>query len=358
MKKQYSKLSLVFLLLVGTVDSLYATFQERSKTLHRTMEVNADALVRIENAFGDLNISSWDQNEVVIDVVITVNGRSSKSVQEKLDAIDVEFSLEPSRVEAVTRVEEGWGFKWFSSNSINYKIDYTVKLPLSNSVDIKNDYGSIRLNRLKGHAKIRCDYGKLIIGELLAEDNELSFDYTSNSSFDYIESGSINADYSGFDLEEAGKIRLNADYTNAYFHKIGQLDFKNDYGKIEIDAVAVLRGSGDYLTISCGSVHQQLELQNEFGLIRVNHIYPEMREVQIDASYTGIQLGIDSQWAFDYTVDLEYASFKSTVPLEHTVERIKSTEKFFSGKSFDRPNNATLKITSEYGSVKFNATNP
>ena len=50
------------------------------------------------------------------------------------------------------------------------KINYTIKMPVNNSLNLNNDYGAINLNKLDGKATINCDYGKLIIGELNSND--------------------------------------------------------------------------------------------------------------------------------------------------------------------------------------------
>ena len=351
---KFFRITLVFLILLGVKNSIYA--QESSKKIHKEIEVNADALIQINNAFGDLNITSWDQDKVVIDVLITVNGRNSKSVEEKLNTIEVFFLLSPEKVVAETKIDEGWSFKWFSSNS-SYRIDYTIKLPKTSSADLTNDYGTIRLNSLEGKARINCDYGKLIIGELYAADNILNFDYTSNSSIEYIKGGIINADYSGFDIEKAGQIKLNADYTNAYFNSIETLEFNNDYGKLITDNIGTLTGSGDYLTLKCGVLNNRLSLENEFGLINIKQIEPSVESMFIDAEYTSINLGINLDWSFSYEIDLEYSGLRSSLALEHSIENSKSTEKYYKGTFNPRNTLSTLKITSKFGSVKLNPSN-
>ena len=357
MKIKYYKLSFLLFFLLVAENMLFANLQESSKKIHKDIVVNPDALVEIDNAFGDLNISSWDENKVIIDVLITVEGRNSKSVQEKLDAIDVLFSLSPEKVIAKTKIEDHWSFKWFSSNAINYRINYTVKLPKSNSVNLTNDYGTIRLNRLEGQATISCDYGKMILGDLNATNNLLNFDYTSNSTIDFIKGGIINADYSGFEIEQAGEIELNADYTNASFDLVNFLSFKNDYGKLITENIGTLRGKGDYLTLKCGTVTEQLSLDNEFGLIQVKQIKPSVKSVEIDAEYTGVQLGIDEDWSFSYEINLDYAGFRSTLPLDHSIENSRITEKYYKGIYNQSNSLSTLKITSEYGGVKLNPSN-
>ena len=141
--------SIFLFILLGTYSATYAQ-ESNKKEFHKEIEVQADALIEIENQFGDLKITSWDENRVVIDVLITVKGASSRRVQEKLDEIDVYFSLQPDHVIAKTQIEENWSLKFFKSARIQYRIDYTIKLPRSSKVDLTNDYGSIALNALRG----------------------------------------------------------------------------------------------------------------------------------------------------------------------------------------------------------------
>src|SRR5690606_38398151 len=100
---------------------------------------------------------------------------------------------------------------------------------MSNSVDLSNDYGSINLDRLEGHAKINCDYGKITTKELMADNNLISFDYTNNSYFEYIKSGKINADYSSFTVAKTKDLDINADYTKSMVEIGENVSYTCDY---------------------------------------------------------------------------------------------------------------------------------
>ncbi|MDG1762135.1 MAG: DUF4097 family beta strand repeat-containing protein [Flavobacteriaceae bacterium] len=350
------KFKFLGILLIGTSFSLFA-IQNTSKELHKEIDVNPDVVVEIQNQFGDLNISSWDQNKVVIDIIISVKGINQKRVNEKLDEINVDFFLSPERVSARTRIDEGWGFKWLNSSKLSYQIDYNVKIPKSSSVDLDNNYGTILLNELHGQAKISCDFGKLVLGDLHHENNSLSFDYTSNSTIDFLKGAEIHADYSSFEVLEAGKISLVADYTNSTFNTLDHLEFKNDYGKLNVDRINQLIGRGDFLTLRLGTLYKNLELNQEFGSIRVAHVKPSADSITVDAEYTGINLGIDSEWEFNYKINLEFASLKSKIPLNHTTTREHSIEKTYKGYYKNENSSHNLHIKSEFGSVKLNPTN-
>jgi hypothetical protein len=345
------RFNLLGLLFLATALHLNAA-QSNSKEIHREIAVNPDVLVEIKNQFGDLNISSWDENKVVIDVLVTVKGSNQKRIDEKLEEIEIVFNLSPELVSVRTQIEEGWGFKWFNSGKLRYKIDYSVKLPRSSSVDLENDYGTLLLNELYGRAKISCDYGKLLIGDLHHENNLLSFDYTSNSTVDFIKGGEIRADYSGFEIMEAGSISLEADYSNSKFLTIERLGFKNDYGKLSIDQINTLEGRGDFLTVQVGTLYKRAELNQEFGSIRIDHINPTANLISVDSEYTGITLGIDPEWDFTYKINLEFASLKSAYPLQHLIQREQSTEKTYKGYSKNETSTNSILIESEFGSVK------
>jgi hypothetical protein len=335
--------------------SLYA-IQTKTKEIRREIEVDPKVEVVIKNQFGNLTISSWDQNKVIIEVKITVKGNNQKRVNEKLDQIDVEFDLSPKFVSAKTKIDEGWGYKWFNSNRLRYQIDYHVKLPKSSAVDLNNDYGTIVLNELEGSAKISCDYGKLLIGDLHHQSNFLSFDYTSHSTIDFINGGEINADYSGFEVLEGGKITLNADYTHSKFDKIDSLGFRNDYGKLRVEEINTLFGAGDFLTLQIGQLDKNLNLNLEYGNARVDRVNPSVQKIVIDSEFTGITLGVDPMWEFTYNINLEFAHLKSNLSLKHLIVREQNTEKSYSGYLTNKNTTNRLQIESEYGAVKLKQT--
>jgi len=327
-----------------------------TKKIHKEIEVSKDALIEIDNSYGDLNITSWDQDKVVIDVLITVKGKNSKKTQKKLNAIDVSFSLSPEKVMAETKVETGWSFGWFyigygSFPSKKYRVDYNIKLPKTCSVDLTNDYGVIRLNTLEGKANISCDYGQLIIGELMADNNILDFDYTSNSSIEYIKGGTIKADYSGFTIEKAEDIDLIADYTNSNIVEVTNLDYNCDYGNITIDNVTNLVGEGDYISHRIGNVLGSLEIDADYGSIKIDRIKSSAKNVFIEADYTGIKMGYENDYSFNFNVNLRYASFNAADELTIRNRDVQNSSKKYSGFHGSENAGNTVNINADYGGV-------
>ncbi len=328
-----------------------------TKKIHKEIQVSKDALIEIDNSYGDLNITSWDQDKVVIDVLITVKGENSKKTQKELNNIDVSFLLSPEKVMAETKIDMGWSFGWFyfgygSFNSEKYRIDYNIKLPKTSSVNLTNDYGTIRLNSLEGKANISCDYGQLIIGELMADNNILEFHNTSNSSIEYIKGGTIKADFSGFTLEKAEDIYLIADYTSSNIVEVTNLNYNCDYGNITIDNVTNLEGEGDYITHRIGNVSGSLEIDADYGSIKIDRIKSSAKNVCIEADYTDIIIGYENDYSFNFNINLQYGSFNADDELTIRKTDVQNSSKKYLGFHGTENSGNTVNINSDYGGVK------
>lgn len=326
----------------------------KEKRIKKEYTVNVDAKLVINNSYGNVNMVSWNENRIVIEVHVKTNGSDEERVQDKLDEIDVRFEGSASYVSAKTMFEKSSSRSWWNSwknNNVNMEINYTVKLPATNMIDISNDYGGINLDRLEGNAKINCDYGKITIGELLAEDNYLNFDYTKNSTIGYMKSGRINADYSSFVLERGGDIELNADYSKSEFGQIQNLNYNCDYGSvITADSKDVI-GRGDYVSAKIGVVHGDLNINADYGSIRIEELAADAGDVVIQSDYTGIKVGYSSQYDFTFNIKLEYAGLSGKENLTFNKERRESSEKYYEGYHGNSSSNNNVNINSEYGGV-------
>jgi hypothetical protein len=330
---------------------------EKSKTIKKEFKVNSDALVRLNNRYGNLNITTWNKNRVEIEVKITVKGNDLEDVENKLATIDVSFNASTSLVEAETIFDNNrkgnWSW-WKKNKNTNYQINYIVKMPVSNDADLDNDYGDIYLDKLDGRADINCDYGKISIGELTHNDNRINLDYCSRSTISYVKGADVNIDYSKIAIEKSDKILLNADYSTVNFTELTDLNFNTDYGSITVDDATNVSGNGDYTSMRFGTIRKSLKLDSDYGSIRVKNLAKDFDSVDIKSQYAGIRIGTDSNNNFSFVLDLQYAGFKrndDNIELFKSV--VKSTKKHYEGVFGKGNSSSKIKIRSQYGSVSF-----
>ncbi len=354
--KLYYKL-IVFLLLPTLIFANNGKFKgkyTKEKTIKKEFNVSSDALLKIDNSYGNVDVATWNENRTVIEVRILTNGNDEKKVLEKLDEITVKFSATNSLVSAETIFSDskGWNL-WGSNNNVSMEINYTIKIPMTNSVELDNNYGAISIKKLMGNSKIDCDYGQLIIGELLGGTNLLNFNYTNNSTIGYMKSGKIYADYSSFILEKAENIEVFADYTDTEILEANNLIYICDYGKITVKKINNLNGNGDYITTRIGSVTGSVKIDSDYGSIGIERLTNTARNVTINSNYTSVKIGFEAGYEANFELDINYASFNG----EENVTLTKSVDDrtSLSMKGFIINKNSTNKVTikSNYGGVTF-----
>ncbi|HKK12859.1 MAG TPA: hypothetical protein VJ945_08495 [Flavobacteriaceae bacterium] len=352
-------LFLIPTLVLGSTNEKWNGKYTKEKTVKKEFTVNRDALLKVDNSYGNIDIVTYDGNTVFIEVHIKTNGNNEEKVQKKLDDIHIEFNGTSSLVEARTKFSKSsnsW-WNWGKNNNVNMEVNYTIKLPISNSVDLSNDYGSINLDKLEGRATISCDYGKITTKELMADNNVLNFDYTHNSYFEYIKSGKINADYSGYTVGKTKNLKISADYTKSVIEVAEDVDYNCDYGSIHIEKANNVMGNGDYLTTRLGDIYKNVSLKADYGSIEIKQMTANAGNLSVQSDYTGITVGYNSGYNFDFEIDLEYASLRDKDELEISKQKIESTNKYYAGYYGNANSGNLIKIDSEYGSVSLKKIN-
>ena len=354
------KFNLLVILLILSQTTLAETVwngrHTKEKIIKKEYSVNRDALLKINNSYGNINIITYSGNTISIEVKIKTNGNDLKKVEEKLENISVDFQASSNIVSAKTIFQKNKSYSWWSwgkNTNVNMEINYLIKLPISNSVDLNNDYGSINLDRLEGQAKISCDYGKITTKELMADNNYISFDYTNNSYFEYIRSGKIIADYSGFTVAKTNNLEIKADYTKSVVEIAEDVSYNCDYGSVTIEKANNVRGNGDYLTARFGEVYKNIQITSDYGSIKIDRMTANAANVSIDSDYTGVTIGFDASYQFNFDIKLEYASLRGADDFQFTKKREQSSDKYYQGYYGDGNTHNLIKIASDYGSITF-----
>lgn len=332
-----------------------------SKEIRRNYQVSPNALLEIENKYGEIDITTWDQDKVEMVVTLKTNGNDKEAVQKRLEELDVIFKNSPSRVSAKTYLESSRNsfFSWFrGSGNVNIEINYKIKAPVGINLNLENDYGSVNIDRLEGNANISVDYGQLLVGELMGDDNVIEMDYTRNSKFGYIRKGSIEADYSDYTIEEAGMLNISADYSNTKVRKVEFLEFSCDYGSIDVGQVKNIKGDGDYLSTTIDSVYGSLDLNLDYGSATIRQMMRNMESLTINSDYTTLKIGYfpDSSWR--YRLNSSYAGIRGIdqAAFNNLKQHQSGSKRYYEGYH-NSDSGAVVTIDASYGGINFSPIN-
>ncbi|WP_281233370.1 hypothetical protein [Flavobacterium gelatinilyticum] len=347
MKKHYNLLILLLLIpFLGFSND--DTYISKQKSIKKTYIVNSNAGIDIDNKYGNISVSTWDEDKIDLDITIKVNGPNENWVNERLNSIDVDITALKGLVSAVTNIGNS-SLKSRGSNN-SFEINYVVKIPKNGSVKLINKYGNISTLNLEAATDINCKYGKVTLGKLNGPNNQIEISYCQNSSIDYIKTGNIDAKYSGLKINDSGNLNLNASYTDVNLNEGQNIKYDCNYGTFKFQKINSLNGSGNYLTISIGEVSSNLNFDTNYSKINIGTMSDKAGNVSINSGYTDISLGYAVNYAFDFDISARYSNIKHDNNLEVSVSEIKSNSKRISGY-YKKKGQNKVNITSHYGNI-------
>lgn len=358
LKIHYKLLSILLLLptlLFAEVTECNDAITSRERVIQQSYSVTNNATLKVNNRFGNVDIITWEENTIEFDILIKVSGNDEDKVIDRLERIDVDFSATNSLVSAITKIgknESKW-WNWGKKMNLQLEINYVIKIPITNSIDITNDFGSVSVDTLKGKAIINCDHGNITTKELMAENNELNFDHTKDCYFEYINSGTINADFSGYTVAKAKNLKINADHTASHIEAAENISYNCDFKSLKVDNVNNITGNADHLALIIGNVYKNASVTSDFGSIKIGKIASNAQNININGEHAGISIGYDSAYNFNFDITLEHASIRNADDFNYTKRIIKSSNKYYKGNYGEVGSESLVRINSEFGSVTF-----
>jgi hypothetical protein len=141
---------------------------EKSKTYSKSYPVGSGDKISLDNSFGEMKISTWNKNEIKVEVTITVKANTDEYAQKLIDVISIEDGKTGSEIFFKTHLNHNKnkrddGDKKEGRNT-SFKINYTVYLPATVTLDASNDFGPMSISDFEGAATLTSKFGSLTAG--------------------------------------------------------------------------------------------------------------------------------------------------------------------------------------------------
>ncbi len=149
MQKYKSILAVTYLLLFITTVS-YAG--ELKLIDEKTFSVGKGEKLELKTAFGDVEITSWNKNEV--SVKIYGNKRAEKKLSFNIERTDYGVLVESEKNDEI----RNW-FNWFSG----YSLKYEIKVPVEYNTFVKTAGGDVTVSGINGGSELTSSGGDITI---------------------------------------------------------------------------------------------------------------------------------------------------------------------------------------------------
>ncbi len=303
--------------------------QERIKNYSKSYSVDANDKLVIDNKYGKVTVNTWNKNEIKVDIQIKGDASDDDTAQKMIDAVNISDSKDGDVVSFRTNFSNSSGSIWNLFNNMNnhhkVEINYNVYMPSTIALDMKNRYGSVVLPSLSGKVVLDNSYGSLTAKALTNPSNELNFRYYE-----------VN-------IEELNGGELNLSYGSLKLGNVGRLEANVNYAPIDIGKLA-----------SSGSLNVRYG-----GGIKINEISKALKNLDINSTYSSVNIGLRGDESFDFDVTVKYNSFNyddnrvkvtSKTPSDET--RGYRPTKNYKGYVGNSNSNCKISINSTYQSVK------
>jgi hypothetical protein len=151
-----------FLGMANTGDNI-----EKKRTISRSYSVGPDDKLSIENSFGNITVSTWDKNEIRVDIEIGVRANSDERAQRMMDEISVSDHQGGKEIYFKTEIGNmGRGKNNHNDDGRKFYIDYKVSMPAKNPLRIENSFGKINIPDFEGNASLTSKFGELTTGKI------------------------------------------------------------------------------------------------------------------------------------------------------------------------------------------------
>lgn len=276
-------------------------------------------MTSLYNKYGKVNVKTWQNNSVKIDITIVVNAKDQREADRTFDRVKVNFLSTPGYVKAETIIEPT--NDWFP-NDCGYQINYEVWIPNGNQLDLKNKYGNSWVASMKGKLLAEIKYGDLRT-EALYNDADLNVSngkvwiarvnnisgQVSYSSLSVVEANDVQLDskYSEMKVDKAAKLRITSKYDDFTFGNVDELRLQTKYAVMRLTNARSAYITAQYSDVDIATVRQVLDTDICYGSLDVASLSRNFTDANIVAKYTPVVIGVERGAYFSFDAEANNA---------------------------------------------------
>ena len=283
----------------------------KKKTINKSYNVGPDDKLEIENQFGNVKVTTWDQKQITVDIEIGVRASSEEKARDIMEELDVKEVQSGHIISFKTKVGEihnnDGKHHGKDDEDRSFYIDYVVRMPATNRLMVENSFGKTEISDFKGLVNLTSKFGSLSTGRL---ENVDAIDV------------------------EFGKAYI-AEVTN------GKVIFKfNKESRI-------------------GKVNGNVKISSEFSHNVQFNVADNIQDLAVSESYSTVRMVVTKSLSAQFNVHTSFGSFHNESEFNIREKREDSDsgphfDKDYSGQAGD--GKAMIKIKSSFGTVRLSYT--
>jgi hypothetical protein len=298
-------ISLIFL----RFSSLAAQNESEIRTITKTLPVDKETSLELNNKYGAIHITSWNKDSVAVKAEIKAYASNQDKLYKMFDGITINITDTKYQIRVQTNFTQNLNmlfesFKGMTSKLISYdsrvEINYYVCIPEYINLKMDNKYGDVTIEDTKGKATISISNGSFKANSLGSESSvTLVFcDATINT----FSSGKITASFSDLTIGETGDLVINSISSRYQIERATIILVESKRDKFFIDNIDVLKGNSYFTDFKIGNLKREIDLTTRYGNVGADLIERRFESVNINSGYSDISLRFDQGASYNFEI--------------------------------------------------------
>lgn len=145
--------------------SIASVFSQNEEVIKKQLSLDRNGVVMLENINGSVHIEIWNENEVYVEAIKSVERGNSQRRQEAMENTRVTIVERGGDIRIRTRLPEENSSLWkrIFGNSVDVKVEYFLKIPSWAELDIQTVNGAIDLTGGEGAYELQTVNGSIFV---------------------------------------------------------------------------------------------------------------------------------------------------------------------------------------------------
>ena len=306
MKYRYSLIALALLQVSMTLAG--QTISD-SKTLRKSFRAGSDAVLEVNNKYGDIHISHSPVDSITIRVEVTASSNTGEKLDAMMSDVEVSLTMAGETVRAQTSFTKGItplfeSLKGLTKNLINFdsrlKIDYFIECPPQTELRLTNSYGDVYIGDETPELTLRLSNGALDAAAVReARLLELTF---CKANIRSIGSGKITLSFSELRATETGKISLASTSSKAWIDRCGSIDLDSKRDNLSFGSAEVITGTSYFSDIIADKVTNEINMSVKYGNLSFGTIDKGFSLIDLRTTYADIDMAMDERAGYNLEI--------------------------------------------------------
>ena len=315
---------LLVIVAVTAIKSSYAQFKD-SKTFSKGVRMTDNGKMSINNRHGNITISSWDKDSLVVKATISGQSKSLSKLQESLANTNLDFKKSGTAVEistlfANTSFSQGVNDVLSAAGVSNeISVVYDIKIPKGTDMSLSNKYGDIYLTTHTGNVYADISHGNFRalslnkVGYLRTNFGDVYIESVNNLKGNFL--------FSSVEIQSGGTLDLESKSSEYEVKSARDFRITTTNDKIDLNKVNSISIAGTLSRISIDKLTKSSSISLKYGKVRIKEIQKGVCSFMVTTTRTTLDLRFEqgaNKILSGMLTDCDIEIRKSNNTLEHS----------------------------------------